>query len=98
MLTTAPRSPASRRDGAIALRHLIQMTQRDLAARLGISPALVAYVEVGARWPTPGLAARWAAVLGVDVELIFPSDDDAPAGNGREVISSAVMGDGRVEA
>ena len=48
------------------------MTQRDLAALLDVSPALVALVETGDRCPSADLARRWARALGQPPERVFP--------------------------
>jgi len=57
-----------RRSALIAFRHLQEpkVTQRTLAARLGVSAALVARIETGERRPAPALAERWSAELGAD--------------------------------
>jgi transcriptional regulator with XRE-family HTH domain len=49
-----------------------KISQRELARRLGVSPALVARIEIGDRKPTQAVAERWAAEIGVAVEIIFP--------------------------
>ena len=73
MLTTRPYTPQRRRL-AIAARHLAEprLTQRDLAAVLDVSPALVALVETGDRRPSVDLARRWAQALAQPPERIFP--------------------------
>ena len=72
-LTSNPYTPERRRL-AIAARHLAEptLTQRDLAAVLDVSPALVALVETGDRRPSVELAERWAQALRQPLELVFP--------------------------
>ena len=52
-------------------RHALGMTQRELAERLGVKGAHVAYLEGGRRRPSLGLLGRIAEVLGLDREQLF---------------------------
>ena len=52
-------------------RHALGMTQRELAERLGVKGAHVAYLEGGRRRPSLGLLARIAEVLRLDREQLF---------------------------
>ena len=52
-------------------RHALGMTQRELADRLGVKGAHVAYLEGGQRRPSLGLLGRIAEVLGLDREQLF---------------------------
>lgn len=52
-------------------RHALGMTQRELAGRLGVKGAHVAYLEGGRRRPSLGLLGRIAEVLGLDREQLF---------------------------
>lgn len=72
-LTATPYKPVRRRL-AIAARHYVDppMTQGKLAAILGCSRALVAFVEQGTRRPSVELAERWAQALGQPPEIVFP--------------------------
>jgi transcriptional regulator with XRE-family HTH domain len=52
-------------------RELMGLTQRQLAARLGVKASHVAYLENGRRRPSLSLLRRIADVLGLDKETIF---------------------------
>jgi len=52
-------------------RHALALTQRELAAQLGVKPAHVAYLETDRRRPSLGLLSRIATVLGIDREKLF---------------------------
>ncbi len=52
-------------------RHALGLTQRALAAQLGVKPAHVAYLETDRRRPSLGLLSRIATVLGIDREKLF---------------------------
>jgi transcriptional regulator with XRE-family HTH domain len=52
-------------------RHALGMTQRELANRLGVKGAHVAYLEGGRRRPSLGLLGRIGEVLGLDRERLF---------------------------
>jgi len=52
-------------------RHALGMTQRELADRLGVKGAHVAYLEGGRRRPSLGLLGRIGEVLGLDRERLF---------------------------
>jgi len=54
-----------------ARRHVLGLTQRELAARLGVKAAHVAYLETARRRPSLGLLRRIADVLGLDREKLF---------------------------
>lgn len=52
-------------------RELMALTQRQLAARLGVKASHIAYLENGHRRPSLSLLRRIADVLGLDREKIF---------------------------
>jgi transcriptional regulator with XRE-family HTH domain len=52
-------------------RDLMGLTQRQLAARLGVKASHVAYLENGRRRPSLSLLRRLADVLGLDKESTF---------------------------
>jgi transcriptional regulator with XRE-family HTH domain len=52
-------------------RETLALTQRELAARLGVKPSHVAYLETNRRRPSLGLVARIAEVLRLDKEMLF---------------------------
>lgn len=52
-------------------RELMQHTQRELAAKLGVKASHVAYLENGRRNPSLSLLRRLADVLGLDKETLF---------------------------
>jgi transcriptional regulator with XRE-family HTH domain len=52
-------------------RDLLGLTQRELAAKLGVKASHVAYLENGRRRPSLSLLRRLADVMGLDRESIF---------------------------
>jgi len=52
-------------------RHELGLTQRQLAARVGVKPAHIAYLEGDRRRPSLGLLSRIAAALGLEREGLF---------------------------
>lgn len=52
-------------------RALLGLTQRELAAKLGVKASHVAYLENGRRRPSLSLLKRLGDVLGLDRETIF---------------------------
>lgn len=52
-------------------RELLALTQRELAAQLGVKPSHVAYLETNRRRPSLGLVSRIAEVLDLDKEMLF---------------------------
>lgn len=52
-------------------REALGLTQRELAAKLGVKASHVAYLEGDRRRPSLGLLARLAPVLGLDRETLF---------------------------
>jgi len=61
-----------------ARRHDLQLTQREVAAKLGVKPAHIAYLELDHRRPSLTLLGRIAEVLGLDRErLILLSHPEA---------------------
>ena len=57
----------------IQYRKANQLTQAQLAARLGASQSMVTHVEKGRRRLSYDTAVRWSAVLGCDPELLRES-------------------------
>jgi len=55
-----------------ALRELLGIPQKDLAARAGISPSHMSKIESGAEVPRIETAARVATGLGVSLDVIAP--------------------------
>ena len=68
-------------------RLALRLTQRQLAARLGVSAAHVAYVEHGRRRPSPDLMGRIEKVLSVSRGDLFALAHpvDQPARSGLEI-------------
>jgi len=52
-------------------RYALGMTQREVASRLGVKPAHVAYLETDRRRPSLGLLAKIATLLELDKERLF---------------------------
>ncbi len=52
-------------------RETLALTQRELAAKLGVKPSHVAYLETNRRRPSLGLVSRIAEALGLDKEMLF---------------------------
>lgn len=52
-------------------RHELALTQRQLAARVGVKPAHIAYIEGNRRRPSLGLLSRIADALGFDRQKLF---------------------------
>ncbi|HZP46860.1 MAG TPA: helix-turn-helix domain-containing protein [Candidatus Binataceae bacterium] len=52
-------------------REALNLTQRQLAAKLGVKASHIAYLESDRRRPSLGLLSRIAAVLGLDRETLF---------------------------
>jgi len=55
-----------------------EMTQEDLAARVGVSRQTIIAIEKGQYNPSVGLALRIARAFGVRVEDVFALADEAP--------------------
>jgi len=51
-------------NGIRALRLLRQLSQADLARRVGVTQAYISLIELGEREPTPDVAKRIRAALG----------------------------------
>jgi transcriptional regulator with XRE-family HTH domain len=52
-------------------RALLQLTQRELALKLGVKPSHIAYLETNRRRPSLGLLSRIADVLGLPKDSLF---------------------------
>jgi len=52
-------------------REFLRLTQRELAAKLGVKASHVAYLENGRRRPSLSLLRRLSDVMGLDSETIF---------------------------
>ncbi len=52
-------------------RELLRLTQRELAAKLGVKASHVAYLENGRRRPSLSLLRRMSDVMGLESETIF---------------------------
>jgi transcriptional regulator with XRE-family HTH domain len=52
-------------------REFLRLTQRELAAKLGVKASHVAYLENGRRRPSLSLLHRLSTVMGLDSETIF---------------------------
>ena len=52
------------------------MTQQELADRVGVTRQTILSIEKGAYNPSVGLALRLAEVFGVGVEALFEIDDE----------------------
>jgi transcriptional regulator with XRE-family HTH domain len=52
-------------------RVALDLTQRELAVRLGVKASHIAYLEAGRRRPSLSLLSRLADVLGLKKELLF---------------------------
>jgi transcriptional regulator with XRE-family HTH domain len=52
-------------------RALLQLTQRELALKLGVKPSHIAYLETNRRRPSLGLLSRIADVLDLPKESLF---------------------------
>lgn len=55
-----------------------EMTQEDLAARVGVSRQTIIAIEKGKYNPSVGLALRIARAFGVRVEDVFALADEVP--------------------
>ena len=55
-----------------------EMTQEELAARVGVSRQTIIAIEKGKYNPSVGLAMRIARAFGVRVEDVFALADEAP--------------------
>jgi transcriptional regulator with XRE-family HTH domain len=55
------------------------MSQSELAEKAGLKQAQVSRLESGTREPRLQTARKLAEALGVDVDLLFPSDDPSTA-------------------
>lgn len=62
------------------MRERAGMTQREIAAEIGVSYSVVSKWETGAREPTQDKIDRWAEATGHTIELlVWDSGDDGPA-------------------
>lgn len=52
-------------------RHMLRLTQRELAQRLGVKPSHVAYLESGRRRPSLSLVGRLSVSLGLPSERLL---------------------------
>jgi transcriptional regulator with XRE-family HTH domain len=73
------------------------LSRARLAAEAEVSPRAIAYAEREGVQPRRATARALAAVLGIDPAWLLTADDEAPAGNGRQVTTSAGAGDGHDE-
>ena len=55
-----------------------EMTQQDLAERVGVTRQTIVSIEKGNYSPSVGLALRLAAVFGVKVEDLFQLEGEEP--------------------
>lgn len=55
----------------IELRENANLTQEDMAERLGISRSFYGHIETGTRNPSYGLARKIANIFGVNVDDVF---------------------------
>lgn len=53
-------------------RETNQLTQAALAAKLSVSPAMVAHIENGLRGISPERALEWEPILGIPKEKLCP--------------------------
>jgi putative transcriptional regulator len=58
-----------------------EMTQEDLARRIGVTRQTIVAIEKGNYNPSVGLALKIARVFGVALEDVFRLSDDAGAGD-----------------
>lgn len=78
------------RDVLIQRRRRLNWSQADLGSRLGMSGQMVSYLETRVANKSLQGLVRWAAALGVDVELRLLASD------GRTLfVSKMVEGDGK---
>lgn len=63
------------RDKLIKLRESRNLTQDDVASKLGISRSFYGHIETGTRNPSYGLARAIASLLGGQVDDIFFDSD-----------------------
>ncbi|HUR86324.1 MAG TPA: helix-turn-helix transcriptional regulator [Solirubrobacteraceae bacterium] len=85
-----PPSPLRLRRLALGLR------QVDVAELAGLSREQIVRLEAGDCTPGWGTVQRLAAALQASPEVLFPLNDEAPAGNGRQVTATddGDVGDG----
>ncbi|MCL6443369.1 MAG: helix-turn-helix domain-containing protein [Alicyclobacillus sp.] len=55
-------------------RRDLNMTQQELAEKVGTSRSLIAYIEQGKKHPSLPVALRIAKVLDMNVETLFQGD------------------------
>jgi len=67
------------------LRAINNLSASQLARLADVDRSTVRRLEDGIGCPQSRTAQKIAAVLGCPVELLFPHNDNAPAGNGRVV-------------
>ena len=78
------------------LRALSNLSAAGLARLADIDRATVRRIEAGAVQPQAKTARKIAAVLGCPVELLFPRNDEEPAGR-RAPVATPAGGDGRCD-
>ncbi|MEM4546838.1 MAG: helix-turn-helix transcriptional regulator [Nitrososphaerota archaeon] len=54
------------------LRKKKEITQKELAERLGVSQPYISMLERGKRFPTLRIAMKLADIFGVPIEQLFP--------------------------
>ena len=75
----SPREDGVRNHVRRQRRQLHEMTQQELADRVGVTRQTIHSIEKGKYNPSVGLALRIAAVFGVSVEALFELDrEEAP--------------------
>ena len=58
-----------------------EMTQKELAIRVGVTRQTIIAIEAGKYAPSLPLAFRIAGVFGLPIEDVFPYEDEEPAAN-----------------
>ncbi len=73
----------------VRVRRRADLSQRELAGVLGVSPATVARIETGRTLPSAALLARVLALAGLRLAVVDESGLEVPPVDGREVRDNA---------
>jgi transcriptional regulator with XRE-family HTH domain len=72
-------------------REFAQISQRELARRLGVSASLISQIESGQSKPSVGTLYAIVTELGVSLDAMFGVDKETPADDGKDSAESSQL-------